>query len=214
VLFRSDHDSSLWKTVRRHIALTGKALERIGEPTDEQNADLLKTRATTLARVPKEEGDVGPHIHVVAFRLAREKYAIESCYVREVQAMPRLTPLPFTPSFVLGVTGLHGWIVSVIDLREFFNLPRIALGDPKELLVLETENMRFGVPVDALLGTPGIPVARLQESVHTITDARENYLRGVTPERLIVLDGRRLLTDEKIVVTDSVPRETRKSGGN
>lgn len=204
------HDSSLWKTAREQIARTGKALKRIGEPTDEQNADLLKTRATTLARASEEEGDVGPKIHVVAFRLTREEYAIESCYVREVQAMPRLTPLPLTPSFVLGVTGLHGRIVSVIDLREFFELPRIGLGDPKQLLVLETENMRFGVPVDAFLGTPSIPVDRLQESVHTITDARENYLRGVTPERLIVLDGRRLLTDKKIVVTDSVPRETRQ----
>jgi purine-binding chemotaxis protein CheW len=47
-----------------------------------------------------------------------------------------------------------------------------------------------------------ISTAALQTSLPTLTGARQKYLRGVTAERVAVLDAQRLLTDDALVVRD------------
>ena len=47
-----------------------------------------------------------------------------------------------------------------------------------------------------------VSIAALQTSLPTLTGARQKYLRGVTAERIAVLDAERLLTDEALVVRD------------
>jgi purine-binding chemotaxis protein CheW len=64
--------------------------------------------------------------------------------------------------------------------------------------------MRFGVLADAVLGVRRVPVAGIQPSLPTLTGIREQYLKGVTHERTIVLDAQKLLADEKIVVQEQV----------
>jgi chemotaxis signal transduction protein len=46
--------------------------------------------------------------------------------------------------------------------------------------------------------------ASLQPSLPTLTGIRADYLKGVTEERLVVLDLERILADPKIVVHEEV----------
>jgi purine-binding chemotaxis protein CheW len=66
--------------------------------------------------------------------------------------------------------------------------------------------MHFGVLADAILGVRRVPVADIQPSLPTLTGIREQYLRGVTSERTIVLDAEKLLADRKIVVQEQVEK--------
>jgi purine-binding chemotaxis protein CheW len=58
-----------------------------------------------------------------------------------------------------------------------------------------------------VVGMRQIATASLQTSLPTLTGARQKYLRGVTAERVAVLDAQRLLADEALVV-----REERRPG--
>ncbi|NTU77697.1 MAG: hypothetical protein HGA90_07815 [Alphaproteobacteria bacterium] len=60
--------------------------------------------------------------------------------------------------------------------------------------------MEFAVLADSVSGICHIPVADLQASLPTLTGSRKKYLRGVTSERLAVLDAHRLLGDDTLVV--------------
>lgn len=197
----AEHREQVWEQARKTIAQAERSLASSRDLTPEQEQAELRRRAKNLARKPHETRS-GEQIEVVTFLLAREHYAIESHYVREVHIMRRFTPLPYTPTFVLGVTSIHGRIVSVLDLREFFGLPRQGMTELNKLLVLQAGQMSFGVLADDVTGSRHPALADLQESVHTITDARESYVRGITSDRLIVLDGQRLITDRRIVVSD------------
>jgi purine-binding chemotaxis protein CheW len=64
--------------------------------------------------------------------------------------------------------------------------------------------MEFGIVADAILGVRLVPAEDLQPSLPTLTDIRSEYLRGVTEDRLVVLDGGKILTDGKIVVHEVV----------
>jgi purine-binding chemotaxis protein CheW len=180
------------------------AIEHIWAPTSEDIQRILKERAQILAReaVPAEAADAG--IEVIEFLLAHERYAVALEYVREVYPLEDITPLPCTPSFVLGIVNVRGEILSVIDLKKFFDLPEKGLTDLNKVIVLESRDMVFGIIADAISGVRRIQRAGIQPSLPTLTGIREDYLLGVTAERVVILDAEKLLTDEKLIVQEHV----------
>ena len=60
--------------------------------------------------------------------------------------------------------------------------------------------MEFGVLADSIAGLLSVAVKDIQPSLPTLTGIRENFLRGVTRERIVVLDAKKLLADKNIIV--------------
>lgn len=193
-----------WREVERRLEAAQAAVERVWAPSPEETRRILKARAEVLARQPAQAEAAGEHLEVVEFVLAYEHYAVETRYVREVYPLENLTPLPCTPAFVLGVVNLRGEILSVIDLKKFFELPEKGLTDLNKVIVLQSGNMLFGILADAVAGVRRVPLAGIQLSLPTLTGVREAYLKGVTAERTVILDAEKLLADEKIIVQEQV----------
>ena len=193
-----------WREVKQRQETARAAVERVWAPTAAETQRILQARARALAREPVPTEAADERIEVVEFLLAHECYAIESSYVREVFPLENLTPLPCTPPFVLGIVNLRGEIVSVIDVRKFFDLAQTGLPDLNKVIVLESADMVFGILADAILGVRRLPLADIQPSLPTLTGIREKYLKGITPERTVVLDAGKLLADEDIVVQEQM----------
>jgi purine-binding chemotaxis protein CheW len=173
-------------------------------PSLEEKKKILKARAKVLAQEPKGEAVAEEYLEVVEFLLSYEKYGIESSYVREVYPMKELTLLPSTPSFVLGIINVRGQILSVIDLKKFFDLPGKGLTDLNKVIILHSDRMEFGILADGIMGVRDVSLNELQPSLPTLTGVREEYLKGVTRERMVILDAAKLLSDEKIIVHEEV----------
>lgn len=193
-----------WRQIEQRMEAARIAIERSGTPTPEEARRILKVRAQELARAPEAEQATDAYIDVVEFTLAHERYAIESRCVKEVFPLDNLTPLPCTPGFLLGIVNLRGEILSVIDIRIFFDLPRNGLTDLNKVIVLESGNMLFGILADVLLGVRRVPVTEIQPSLPTLTGIREKYLKGVTSGHTVILDAEKLLADESIIVQEEV----------
>jgi purine-binding chemotaxis protein CheW len=141
---------------------------------------------------------------VLEFRLAQERYAVESQYVQEVHPLKELTPLPCTPPFVIGVVNVRGRIVPVLDLKKFLELPEKGLTDLHRIILVRGEDFEVGILADVIVGVRFVLENTLQPSLPTLTGLRAEYLKGVTAERLIILDLKRILADPKIIVNDEV----------
>ena len=191
-----------WNEVKQRLETARVAIEHIWAPPADMTRRVLEERARALAREPARAEAADEWIEVVEFTLAHERYAIASEHVREVYPLEELTPLPCTPAFVLGIVNLRGEILSVIDIKKFFDLPEKGLTDLNKVIVLESEDMMFGIVADAIGGVRHILRADIQPSLPTLTGIREDYLQGVTAERVVVLDAGKLLHDEKLIVNE------------
>ena len=165
---------------------------------------ILRARAQALARTPNREPVAGASLELVEFRLAKERYALESRWVQEVCPLKELTPLPCTPPFVLGIVNVRGRILPVLDLKNFFDLPEQGLTDLRRLILVRGDDLELGLLADDIVGVRSLPMDSLQLSLPTLTGIRSDYLKGVTAERLVVLDLARILADPKIIVHDEV----------
>jgi purine-binding chemotaxis protein CheW len=171
--------------------------------TPDEKKNILRARASLLARQPEQVAEVGASLEVVEFLLAHEHYGLESSYIREVYPLKEITPLPCTPPFVLGIINLRGQILSVIDLKKFFNLPDQNLTLHK-VIVVHTAEMELGILVDAVLGVRAIPIDQIQSSLFSSSGIAETYLRGLTVEGLIILDIVKILTDPRLIVDETI----------
>ncbi len=167
-------------------------------------AQILRARAKALARPPEHAPAAATLLEVLEFRVAQERYALETRYVREVYPLKDLTPLPCTPPFVLGIVNVRGRILPVLDLKKFFDLTEQGLTDLHRIILIEGNGLELGLLADATVGVRSIPADSLQPSLPTLTGIRGDYLKGVTAERLVVLDVARILADPKIIVHEEV----------
>jgi len=169
-----------------------------------EKSEILRARAKALAREPENRQAVAAALDVIEFGLAHERYAIEASYVREVHPLEDLTPLPGTPPFVAGIVNVRGRILPVIDIKKFFDLPEPGITDAHKILLVYAEEMEFGILADTVAGVRSIPMDAIQPSLPTLTGIRAEYLKGVTAERLVILDAARILADRKIIVHEEV----------
>lgn len=170
----------------------------------DRDREILMRRAKKLARPLEKEIDHTLMIDIVTFKLAGERYAIESCYVEEVYPLEQVTSLPNTPSFVYGVINVRRKVVSVINLKKIFDLPESTSNNKEKAIILDNKRMQFAILVDEIEGVNKISENNLQHSLPTLTGIRSEYLKGLTNEPLIVLDGNKLLSSDYLLVKETI----------
>jgi purine-binding chemotaxis protein CheW len=169
----------------------------------EKKRAILKARAQALALEKKEEAVNREFVEIITFGLASETYGIETAYVREVYPLKDYTILPGMPAFVLGIVNIRGQIVSVIDLKRFFNLPEKGLGELNKAIIIRNDRMEFGILADAIYSTRLISPDTIQTSLSNKSSIGSEYLKGITGEHLIILDAKKILEDERIIVNQA-----------
>ena len=169
-----------------------------------EKSDILRARATAHARKPAAQPAAEAILEIIEFGLAGERYGLEAAHVHEVYPLQELTPLPCTPPFVLGLVNVRGRIYPVIDLKKFFDLPEQGITDLHRILLVHTAEMQLGILADTIAGVRSIRLDTIQPSLPTLTGIRAAYLKGVTAERLVILDFARILADGRIIVHEEV----------
>lgn len=169
---------------------------------EERTKRILKERARRLAKEPEAVVETSLVMEVLSFMLAGERYAIEARFVVETMPLVELTPLPGLPSFLLGIVNIRGRILSVMDIKKFFDLPETGLSDLHKLIVVRHRDLEVGIVADVLLGLKAIVRERMHSALPTLTGIREKYLDGVTDEGTIVLSMEKILSDERIIIND------------
>jgi len=189
-----------WDKIKDRVNSLKESLDSKSVLSVEEKQSVLKARTQALAVEEKDETADKAFIEVVVFGLASETYAIESSSISEVYPLNDFTPLPGTPSFVFGIINVRGQIISVIDLKKFFNLPEIGLGQLNKIIIIRNERMEFGILADIIHGTQLISTDTIQTSLPNIGGIGGEYLKGITAEHLIILDAKKILDDERMIV--------------
>ena len=138
----------------------------------------------------------------LTFILDNEEYAIEILRVQGIQGWDRVTPIPNTPEFILGVINLRGSIVPILELRRRFELPSIDFGPTTVVIIvkiLDNGNERtLGIVVDAVSEVYSLPLDEVRPPPEFSNDKNLEFVKGIATvddKMLILLDVDSLLGD-------------------
>ena len=175
-----------------------------GEPVGDDPTAILRARALRLARAPQPAADDALTLELLEFRLANELYAVETRHVVEVYPLKALTRVPCTPAFILGIANVRGRLISVLDIKKFFRLPEKGLTDLHRIVVLRWDEFDCGLMADAIVGVRQIAAERLQPAMPSIEAIPPSYVKGLAPERTVLLDVPRIIGDPAMIVHEEV----------
>lgn len=165
---------------------------------------ILSDRAQALAKPLEEARTPTEVLELLVFSLAGERYGIEAARVLEVVHLRGLTPMPCTPSFVLGVVNHRGRVIPVLDVRRLLDLPGEGVAEGWRMVAVEVGGMTFGIVAEAVIEISRVGVEEVEPSAARLTTGRQAFVRGVTKEMVALLEVEALARDSRITVNEEV----------
>jgi purine-binding chemotaxis protein CheW len=126
----------------------------------------------------------------LAFSLKDEEYAVPLLSVKEVIAMPEVTPVPHTPPYFLGIMNLRGQVISVVDLRLKFGMkPNDNKEEEKGVIIFDFGEFTMGAVVCSINSVLAFANAEIQPKPQVMSQVKTDYITGVAKrnEKLIVI---------------------------
>ncbi|HHJ13778.1 MAG TPA: purine-binding chemotaxis protein CheW [Gammaproteobacteria bacterium] len=151
----------------------------------------------------------------LTFLLGGEEYGVDILRVQEIKGWDRVTPIPNTPEYMLGVINLRGAIVPVMDLRRRFGMPVSEFGPTTVVIVLrvcgEDRDRIMGIVVDAVSDVYDIPQEEFRPAPgngNSTIMAAVTALATVNEHMVILLDIDRLLNSRELAAVYRDETET------
>ncbi|MGO9947881.1 MAG: chemotaxis protein CheW [Steroidobacteraceae bacterium] len=154
--------------------------------------------AKTTARADKSAAETSEQY--LTFMLAGEEYGVDILRVQEIKGWDKVTRIPHTPDYVLGVINLRGAVVPILDLRRRFGLETIDFGPTTVVIVVRVMNglteRTVGVVVDAVSEVYNVDAADSKpppDVCGSVDTVFVKALATVEEKMLILLDIDRLI---------------------
>ncbi|MDX1491499.1 MAG: chemotaxis protein CheW [Pseudohongiellaceae bacterium] len=142
-----------------------------------------------IANHQEEQADNS--VKFVTFLLGGESYAVHASSVDEVLRHTEITPVPGSPSFVLGIINLRGDVLTVIDTREVFGLQPEEPSSHSRIVVVELEDYSVGILVDRVAEVVDLYETNIEPSPNTGNERAAMFIQGVyhyENELLVLVD--------------------------
>jgi purine-binding chemotaxis protein CheW len=146
----------------------------------------------------------------LSFVLGDENFAIPLLKVREVIALPEITPVPKASQHVLGIMNLRGQIITIFDMRSCLKLKSMRKED-LTVVICDMEFGQIGFVVDAVTSVLSVTNEQLSEVPPGSRAAEQSYITRIhrkDDELTLVLDVEQLLSVEARIQVQSLNQKT------
>ncbi|TKB68316.1 MAG: purine-binding chemotaxis protein CheW [Nitrospira sp.] len=113
----------------------------------EDRASIAQGTSSSGSDLPRTAGPSAT-MRAAIISMGGELFTIDLKSVREVFVVESITPVPGTPSGLVGVTNLRGTVIPLLDLRPMFGLDAGAA--LRYAVVVRHSNWQVGVLVDTV----------------------------------------------------------------
>jgi len=177
----------------------GELLSRM--PKSQQDRKILRDRADELAKEVDEDVATVDAETFIRFRLGvTEQYGITHDHAREIIKPDRITPIPCTPPAVMGIVNRRGDLLTVLDLKQLFQMESTELTEIGRIVVVGNGNLTLGIYADEILGENGFDSSQLADPLPSLGVQNIQHVKGIFEGKVTVLDMEALLGDEALMV--------------
>ena len=190
-----------WQEVKSRLRKSQEAMDRTLSLDEERTESVLRLRTARLAGRRGQATAPATALPVLVFGLGAERYGIELADLAEALPFAHCTPVPAAPPELLGVINIRGEIRSVVDLGRLLGLPQAEQQEPDPALALQArgyvlllrhEGREVGVRVDQIDKVQRLALEQLAIPSEGGGDLPVHYLKGRSPDRVLVLDTQAL----------------------
>lgn len=116
----------------------------------------------------------------LAFTLCQRQYALPLLRVKEVLALPDITPVPQCPPDIKGIMNLRGQVLTVVDLRSKLRMPQTETTRETVVIILDLGAIMAGIIVDTADEVFAVSSSDLRLPPEIGTQGRSEWIQSVT----------------------------------
>jgi purine-binding chemotaxis protein CheW len=150
-------------------------------------------------------------LQMLTFSLDDVSYGVNVHQVREVKNFQGVTPVPYAPAYVKGVTNLRGEVIPVIDLRKRFGMADKKDSENAGIMVIVQDKHPIGVMVDSVMEVLTLPKKDIEANPESLTTTQSDAVLGVAKhdkDLIILLDLMKVVSRDEIEGTKGFKIET------
>lgn len=169
-----------------------------GENLPSRLLDLLEK-----AHGSTSDGDTETDIrHLLLFTLGKETYAFDLKYMTSIRWARDITPVPGTPSHILGIIHVQGDIISVVDLKALLGI-EAATSPLASIVVSSTKGIDVGFLVDSVDDIIDLPLKSIDPPMITFEKEYSEVIDGeawLDEKLMVILNYEKIMASEKMNV--------------
>jgi purine-binding chemotaxis protein CheW len=128
-------------------------------------------------------------MQLCTFRLGDQHFGVDALKVQELIRHQTMTRVPLAPSSVRGLINLRGQIVTAIDLRSRFGLPKVESESELMNIVIRTDDECVSLLVDRIGDVMTVDQTDFEVPPETLDESLRPYINGAykLEDRLLLL---------------------------
>lgn len=140
----------------------------------------------------------------LTFKIAKDNVGIEIRHVTEIIGPQKITEVPNTPVYVLGIINLRGTVVPVVDVRIRLGMESKEIDDLTCIVVASYDDTTVGLMVDEVQEVLEIPESEINPPPKISKGPAGRFLQGigkVGDDVKLIFNIKKLLYDEEAEVS-------------
>jgi purine-binding chemotaxis protein CheW len=129
-------------------------------------------------------------IRLLCFNLGKEIFALKMDDVNEIIRTYRVTPIPKTPPYLLGVLTLRGKIIPVLDMKQKLNVSNAEIGNPEQerhysnkIIIGNGPKGPIGFFTERVIGVIDVYEEELKKGPTHIREEQARYIEAVVIQK-------------------------------
>jgi len=151
----------------------------------------------------------------LTFKLAGEVFALDISKVREVMDFTKVTKVPQTPDFMLGVINLRGSVVPVVDMRLKFGMTMTEKSVNTCIIIVEIEldgeTTVLGALADSVQEVMDLDPDQIEPAPRIGTRLNTKFIKGMGKrdnQFIIILDIDKVFSSDELSMARGMDEES------
>jgi purine-binding chemotaxis protein CheW len=140
---------------------------------------------------------------IVCFKIGKEEYGLDILKVQEILKLPRITRLPKSADFIMGVIDLRGKVIPIIDLSRRFKIEEGKNLTERRAIVVDIRGKKVGLAIDSVSHVVKVDSKDVEPPPPIVKGISGRYIVGIAKLEegfVIVLDIEQIFSSEELSV--------------
>lgn len=149
----------------------------------------------------KNEKYFSSSMQIVCFKIGEEEYGVEILKVQEILKLPKITALPKSADYILGIIDLRGKVIPIIDLSTKFGMERKTDNDNLRAIVVDISGKKVGLAIDSVSHVIRVDGKDIEPPPQIVKGISGRYIVGVAKVGdgfIVILDITKIFSAEEL----------------
>ena len=145
------------------------------------------------------DNEIVDEVQYIVVKLGNEQYGVDISYVDNIVRMSRITRVPKSQPYYVGVINLRGEVVPIMSLRKRFGLEPDEYSNATRIIIIRLEDQSIiGFLVDEVREVVNIDPRQLEKPTFKLDEDNASFLAGIGKKE----DGLISLLDIRAIVEE------------